>query len=316
MADAVNADEIAGEIEDARAFFKSLKAGDRAWHSTAKAMSDHIVRTLNDVDKDFSVLDEEGKKNSKVMEEELNAATVKLQVADVRKSFELLKSGEISVSPQYMADYIHKDLKAVGKDLSTLDPKGKKTADEMEKELGEIITYQQVRIDQNLFKLLRAGDTDGYKGAAHMSDSIREDLKKVGKDLSFLYPKGKKTSEEMDVELKKIVASHEEKKQKLEKAVNLFRQLENDDEKVPYSNPEIIGKYIRVLVNSADKPLSALVDGEQSNFKVDERLKQAVDIEKERNVLAVKAVKQAASDGKIIIPFVDQKKISKVVEMR
>jgi hypothetical protein len=291
MADAISAKGIAEETEDARVLFRRLQSGNKFGFSTAKEMSDRIRDTLKDIGKDLSVLDPEPnpslRKTHGEMDKILQSTTVDLQVKDVRKDFERLKSGDITVSPAYMADYIRKDLKDVGKELSALDPKGKKTADEMDEELKKVTTDQQIKIIQNLFKRLKDGDTGGYKKAERMGDAIRKELGEIGKDLSSLDPKHKKSADEMGKELEQAVAAQQEKEQQLEKAKILFEKLNQKEKLAPYPHPEIIEKHIRLLLEASGKPLSAIGEGEQTNSQIDKALKEAVINEKARGKVTV-----------------------------
>ncbi len=313
VVDAVNADEIIAEIEGARGLFKRLQNGDKDRFNTAKEVSDRIRSTLEDIGKDLSALDPEGKKTHDEMDKILQSVTTDLQIKDVRKDFKRLKSGDITINPEYMAYYIRRDLKDVGKDLSTLDPEGKKTADKINKELEKITDNQQVRIIQNLFKRLKVGDTAGYKGAKSMADAIRKELSEFGKDLSTLdsgrHPRHRKSAEIMERELKHTLAIQQEKEQSLAKAKKLYDQFVETEKSSYYPHPKVIEEYIRRLVEVSKEPLYKLGDGEQTNRDIDNMLKKAVILEKE-------GYEKGVSDGSIPTPLPSPKNNSKIVTQK
>ena len=101
-------------------------------------------------------------------------------------------------TPEYMERQIREDLTRAGKDLSALDPAGKKSAIEMERIWEEAFAARRVEYARRLFARLCAGDTAGFFPPQNMTREIRKELEKAGKDLSALDPAGKKSASEME----------------------------------------------------------------------------------------------------------------------
>ncbi len=288
---------IFNEIEEARRFFSQLKAGEHNGFGTAKAMSNWIENTLKDNNTGFSVLAPDGKSSNAKMELELNKATVNLQVSDSIGLFNKLKAGDIHISPVYMAGRIREDLADVGQKLDALDPKGKKTAQQMDDELTKHTVIQQLKIvRQNFADLSNSVITISPE---HMEKTIRKDLEDIGKDLSALNtnPKVTLSAQEMDNKLKAIVSGQSAKLEKLNEAKAIYEYLEgkglsaNSRVKIDKVLTDIgssgnkrnesevsakdWGDLIRKKMEESGRPLSALIDGETIN-SVENKLNKIV----------------------------------------
>lgn len=220
-------------IDDAKDKFAHLQAVDMAylskWFATAKAASDDIRESLKYVKRDLSELDTTGKKSAAEMEKELVDATVKLQVSEVRKSFEKLKIGDITISPTYMADNIRGDLKAVNRSLAVLDVSHKKTADEMEKELTKITDEQQFKISSSVAKFEKAkalfeqlekrDEKVPYVNPKTIRDRIESLVEESGNQL-YTLSGGEQTNFQVSERLRIAVEQEQERSELASKAIS------------------------------------------------------------------------------------------------
>jgi len=171
-------------------------------HCTPEYMERQIREDLTRAGKDLSALDPAGKKSASEMEQALKSAVVTKQVIIAGELFKRLCAADTSDYGYEAADRMARDIRAMlenaGKDLSALDPAGKKSAIEMERIWEEAFAARRVEYARRLFARLCAGDTAGFFPPQNMTREIRKELEKAGKDLSALDPAGKKSASEME----------------------------------------------------------------------------------------------------------------------
>jgi flavodoxin len=199
MAEALIAATSAQQVKHAQDLFRRLSAGDTRGYGGAQLMARDIREELREAGKDVSALDPSGKRSASEMAEALIAATSAKQVKHAQELFSQLSAGDTTGRVvTLMARDIREELRKAGKDVSALDPSGKRSASEMAEALIAATSAQQVKHAQELFRRLSAGDTRDYGGARFMALDIREELSEAGKDLSVLDPAGKKSNAEVE----------------------------------------------------------------------------------------------------------------------
>jgi len=280
-------------VEIARNLYKIIlkRNRDNIGRGGKAALNEAIRTELTKGGKDFSALDPGSRRSASEMEQYLDSLLpngIKSQAAPSPNPLDQLKGVPLAqelfnrlrgpglggtgfYSPEKAAEAIRAELTNAGKDLSALDPGGKKSASEMEKAVGSAVATQHLNIARALLKDFWRTST-----SPSLLNTMREELKKAGKDFSALDPGGKKSASEMEQALESVVASR-----KVSDAQTLFYRLcAGDIQRTGRNDPDdgaYMSNRIRQNLTEAGKDLAALDrSGKKSASEMEQSLNSAV----------------------------------------
>lgn len=178
-----------------------------------------LRKSLTEEKINASALDPSGRKSAAEMEDEIAKVAEDRYLIEARRYFNALRQGRavmihgdpagtwVTDDPERIIPATRRFLTLAHKDASALDPTGRKSADEMEKEIRDGLEPQKNLAESDKQKYIADARSafDGlHYGIINPDDDLRRirgDLKKAGADASALDPEHKRSAEQMEAAL-------------------------------------------------------------------------------------------------------------------
>lgn len=201
---------------------KSRRMADKLWRDFT---IDIIESQLKKAGAGYADLDPSGERSGDEIRGVLLGFRYRVHVDEARDALAQLKVNakrrSIDIEPEYYLKKIHDELQKAGADFAALDPEGKISAHEMKtRVVPQAVRDAHFSLAVKKFDTLAEGIPAISALAAGMvggkpltpervAGEVRDHLKKAGRGLAALDPKGQKTDREMAQELNSRVANHE-----------------------------------------------------------------------------------------------------------